>query len=77
MAFASTSIFKTSKQVALILALKGFLDAFNIPTTRKVAGVYTVDLIRELQKQIGPLSESQVDAGLDYLIPRLTEIRGK
>lgn len=65
------------KKSELLVTLKEFLDRFHIPTTRKVGGIYTVDLIRELSKELAPVTPIQIDEGLDFLIEKMIEIRGR
>jgi hypothetical protein len=72
--FVDPRIFR-DKKAEIVQAIKGLFDKFNIPTTEKIAGVYPVDLIRELSKKLNPVPPEKVDEGLDYLIAELTKIR--
>ena len=74
MAFVDLKVFR-DKKGEITLAIKGLFDKFSIPTSEKVAGVYSMDLVRELSKRLAPVPEDKLDAGLDYLIAELTKIR--
>lgn len=76
MAFADASVW-LDKKFEITRAIRGLFDRFSIPTTEKVLGLHTVDLIRELEARLDPVPEDKIDAGLDYLIEELTRIRGK
>lgn len=64
------------KKAEVIRMIREFMDHFEIPTTRKIAGIYTVDLVRELAKELLDLPNARIDEGLEFLITRATEIRG-
>lgn len=74
MAFVDETIFR-DKKVEIVKAIKGFFDKFNIPTTEKIAGVYTVDLMKELDNRLRPVPKENIDRGLEYLILELLKVR--
>jgi hypothetical protein len=63
------------KKAELLAALKGMFDTFHVPTIETIMGIYNIDIIRELGKRLAPIPPELIDSGLDYLIPKLQEIR--
>jgi hypothetical protein len=63
------------KKTQIIQVIRGLFDRFCIPTTEKIAGVYTVDLMKELQNRLAPVSDREIEEGLKYLITELTKIQ--
>jgi hypothetical protein len=65
---------KADLKTATVKMMAGGMQKFNIPTSYTVAGVYTVDLVSEVQKRIAGLPDAQVRDALAYFVNEASAI---
>jgi hypothetical protein len=66
----------TDKKHELAKAVRELLDRFGIPTTQKIAGIYTIDLVREFEQRLQGVPDSKIDEAIDFMVGRLARIKG-
>jgi hypothetical protein len=74
MAFVREDVW-TDKKHELAKAVREFLDRFGIPTTQRIAGIYTIDLVREFEQRLQGVPDAQIDEAIDWLVGRLARIK--